>query len=122
MSETKKLNPLEASLYMLDTAIKDIHHRDSLGDTIDEEDRWDMVVATIKESQKLVSSTMCHLRAIYEEIHGEDAYDKEYTKEETIRVLEHWNNKALAFDQIRQAMETMLDEMNLPAQEEEYYA
>lgn len=36
---------------MLDRAIKDIHHRDSLGDTIDEEDRWDMVVATIKESQ-----------------------------------------------------------------------
>ena len=113
MSKTKKLNPLEASLYMLDTAIKDIHHRDSLGDTIDEEDRWDMVVATIKESQKLVSSTMCHLRAIYEEIHGEDAYDREipFSKEETIGVLESWSHKAHCYDSI-------LEALNLPAQED----
>ena len=107
MSETKKLNPLEASLYMLDTAIKDILHRDN------EEHEWDMVVHTIKESQKLVSSTMCHLRAIYEEIHGEDAYDREipFSKEETIGVLESWSHKAHCYDSI-------LEALNLPAQED----
>ena len=113
MTATKKLNPLEASLYMLDTAIKDIHKRDSLGDTIDEESRWDMVVSTIKESQKLVSSTMCHLRAMYEEIHGEDAYDRDipFSKEETIDVLESWSVKAQAYDAI-------LEALSIPAQED----
>ena len=107
MSKTKKLNPLEASLYMLDTAIKDILHRDN------EEHEWDMVVATIKESQKLVSSTMCHLRAIYEEIHGEDAYDRDipFSKEETIDVLESWSVKAQAYDAI-------LEALSIPAQED----
>ena len=107
MSKTKKLNPLEASLYMLDTAIKDILHRDN------EEHEWDMVVATIKESQKLISSTMCHLRAIYEEIHGEDAYDRDipFSKEETIHVLESWSVKAQAYDAI-------LEALSIPAQED----
>ena len=107
MSKTKKLNPLEASLYMLDTAIKDILHRDN------EEHEWDMVVATIKESQKLISSTMCHLRAIYEEIHGEDAYDRDipFSKEETIDVLESWSVKAQAYDAI-------LEALSIPAQED----
>jgi hypothetical protein len=116
MTKTKKLNPLEASLYMLDTAIKDIHNRLPCCGTIDEESRWDMVVSTIKESQKLVSSTMCHLRAIYEEIHGEDAYDREipFSKEETIGVLESWSRKAHCFDSI-------LETLSMPAQED-YHA
>ena len=116
MTGTKKLNPLEASLYMLDTAIKDIYNRGTLDEHIDEESRWDMVVHTIKESQKLVSSTMCHLRAIYEEIHGEDAYDREipFSKEETIGVLESWSHKAHCYDSI-------LEALNLPAQED-YHA
>lgn len=111
MSETKKLNPLEISLYMLDEVIADIHKRDDWDNLAGE--NWDALVDTIKESQKHIQSTMCHLRAIYEEIHGEDAYDREipFSKEETIGVLESWSHKAHCYDSI-------LEALNLPAQED----
>ena len=109
MSETKKLNPLETSLYMLDEVIADIHKRVNWHNLKFED--WDALVNTIKESQKHIQSTMCHLRAIYEEVHGEDAYDKGFTKEETIDVLESWSVKAHCYDSI-------LEALSLPAQED----
>lgn len=110
MSETKKLNPLEISLYMLDAAIADISKM-QYGRISDTNESWDALHNTIKESQKHIQSTMCHLRAIYEEIHGEDAYDKGFTKEETIDVLESWSVKAHCYDSI-------LEALSLPAQED----
>lgn len=109
MSDTKKLNPLETSLYMLDKVIAYIHKRDDW-DNLDGESR-DALVNTIKESQKHIQSTLCHLRAIYEEIHGEDAYDKGFSKEETIQVIESWSHKAHSYDSI-------LEALSLPAQED----
>ena len=109
MTRTKKLNPLETALYMLDSVIVDINKRDDWDNL--EEDNWTALVDTIKESQKHIQSTLCHLRAIYEELHGEDAYDKEFTKEETIGVLESWSHKAHSYDSI-------LEALNLPAQED----
>jgi len=111
MNDTKKLNPLETSLYMLDEVIVDIHKRVNWHNLKFED--WDALVNTIKESQKHIQSTLCHLRAIYEEIHGEDAYDREipFSKEETIGVLESWSHKAHCYDSI-------LEALSLPAQED----
>ena len=109
MTRTKKLNPLETALYMLDSVIVDINKRDDWDNL--EEDNWTALVDTIKESQKHIQSTLCHLRAIYEELHGEAAYDKGFTKEETIGVLESWSHKAHSYDSI-------LEALNLPAQED----
>lgn len=112
MTKTKKLNPLETSLYMLDSVLTDISNREDW-DILSMGVNWDALVDTIKESQKHITSTLCHLRAIYEEIHGDDAYDREipFSKEETIDVLESWSRKAHLYDSI-------LEALSLPEQED----
>lgn len=110
MSETKKLNQLETALYMLDSVLTDLSNREGW-DELSMGVNWVHVTGTIKESQKHITSTLCHLRAIYEEIHGADAYDREFSKEETIDVLESWSRKAHLYDSI-------LEALSLPAQED----
>lgn len=56
-----------------------------------------------------LEEALAHIKAIYDEIHGEDGYDRGFTKEETIGVLEIWSDKAQRYD-------SLLEALNLPEQ------
>ena len=71
----------------------------------------DGVITRVQLANGIVKQTLAHIKAIYDEIHGEDGYDRGFTKEETIGVLESWSHKAHCYDSI-------LEALNLPAQED----
>jgi hypothetical protein len=111
MSETKKLNQLETALYMLDSVLTDLSNREGW-DELSMGVNWVHLIGTIKESQRHITGSLCHLRDIYEELHGEvGVNDRDFSKQETIGVLRSWSRKSLAYDSIIEAL-------NLPEQED----